>query len=114
MSDRERKLTTIVAIDVAAYSRLMHADETGTLDRLRAARAMTDPIADAHGARLVGTWGDGLLVEFPSVVEAVEFARKAQAAMAEFNEGTPEDEQLLSPIIHEAIGFSIGRTDLAA
>ena len=51
MAERERKLTTIVAIDVAAYSRLMHLDEVGTLDRLRAARAVTDPIAEAHGAR---------------------------------------------------------------
>ena len=80
MTGRERRLTTIVAIDVAGYSRLMHADEAGTLDRLRAARAITDPIAEVHDARIVGTWGDGLLVEFPSVVQAVEFARKAQAA----------------------------------
>lgn len=95
MAERERRLTTIVAIDVAAYSRLMHADEAGTLDRMRAARAITDPIAEAHGARIVGSWGDGLLVEFPSVVHAVEFAREAQAAMVGFNADTPEDRQLL-------------------
>ena len=61
MADRERKLTTIVAIDVAGYSRLMHADETGTLDRLKQARAISDPIGRAHGGRIVGTSGDGVL-----------------------------------------------------
>jgi len=103
MVDRERRLTTIVAIDVAGYSRLMHADETETLNRLHAARAVTDSIAEDHGARIVGTWGDGLLVEFPSVVRAVEFAHKAQAAMVEFNEGTPEDKQMLY-----RIGINLG------
>ncbi len=103
MADRERKLTTIVAIDVAGYSRLMHADETGTLDRLKQARAISDPIGRAHGGRIVGTSGDGVLAEFPSVVEAVAFALRTQAAMAEFNIGVVEDEKMLY-----RIGINLG------
>lgn len=103
MADRERRLTTIVAIDVAGYSRLMHADETGTLDRLNQARAISDPIGRAHGGRIVGTTGDGVLAEFPSVVEAVAFALRTQAAMAELNVGIADDEKMLY-----RIGINLG------
>ena len=95
MANRERMLTTIVATDVAGYSRLMHADEEGTLDRLKRARAITDPMAREHGGRIVGSWGDGVVAEFPSVVEAVSFALQAQAAMGDFNADTPDEAKLL-------------------
>ena len=68
----ERKLAAIVAADVAGYSRLMAADEEGTLARLKAHRnALIDPKIAEHGGRIIKTTGDGLLVEFASVVDAV-------------------------------------------
>jgi len=67
-----RRLAAILAADVAGYSRLMGADEEGTLGRLRALRAeLIDPMIAAHNGRLVKTTGDGLLVEFSSVVDAL-------------------------------------------
>ena len=67
-----RRLAAILAADVAGYSRLMGADEEGTLGRLRALRAkLIDPKIAAHNGRLVKTTGDGLLVEFSSVVDAL-------------------------------------------
>ncbi len=71
----ERRLAAILAADVAAYSRLMGEDEAGTLARLKAARReIIDPKIGEHKGRIVKTTGDGLLVEFPSVVEAVACA----------------------------------------
>ena len=98
--DVTRRLTTIVAIDVAGYSRLMGADEAGTLARLKQHRAATDPIHAAHGGRIVGTAGDGLLLEFPSVVEAVASAVEVQKVMAERNAPLPDDEKMLYRIGH--------------
>ena len=67
-----RRLAAILAADVAGYSRLMEADESGTLQGLRAIRAeLIDPTIAAHNGRLVKTTGDGLLVEFGSVVDAL-------------------------------------------
>ena len=63
-----RRLAAIVAVDVAGYSRLMGADEAGTLATLKAHRAETDALADRFGGRIVGTAGDGILFEFPSVI----------------------------------------------
>src|SRR5467141_443515 len=82
----ERRLAAILAADVAGYSRLIEGDEEGTLGRLKALRAeVIDPkIADHHG-RIVKTTGDGLLVEFASVVDALRCAAEVQAAMAESN-----------------------------
>jgi adenylate cyclase len=69
----ERRLAAILAADVAAYSRLIGANEEGTLNRLKAIRAgLIDPKIAAHHGRLVKTTGDGLLVEFGSVVDACE------------------------------------------
>jgi class 3 adenylate cyclase len=83
-----RRLTTIVSADVAGYSRLMGADESGTLRRLNAHRAeLVDPLIDKYGGRIVKTTGDGLLLEFPSVVAAVECCIAAQEGMAERNAG---------------------------
>ena len=89
----ERRLAAIVAVDVAGYSRLMGADEAGTLATLKAHQKAATPLVQSHGGRLVGTAGDGLLLEFPSVVEAVNCAVKLQAMLAERNAGIPEDKQ---------------------
>src|SRR5207253_9792768 len=80
----ERKLAPILAADVAGYSRLMGEDEEGTLAALKAIRReLTDPKIKEHHGRIVKTMGDGLLVEFPSVVDAVRCAVAVQRALAE-------------------------------
>jgi TolB-like protein/class 3 adenylate cyclase len=87
----ERKLAAIIAADVAGYSLLMGADEEGTLARLKAhRREQIDPRIAAHRGRLVKTTGDGMLVEFRSVVDAVGCAIEIQRAMAECNADRPE------------------------
>ncbi len=83
-----RRLTTILAADAAGYSRLVGADEEGTLARLRTIRKdQIDPAIAAHRGRLVKTTGDGFLVEFDSVVDAVRAALEMQRAMADSNTG---------------------------
>src|ERR1043165_1278407 len=78
-----RRLAAIVAADIAGYSRLIGADEEGTLDRIRSIRAeVLDPAIAAHRRRLVKTTGDGLLVEFSSVVDAVRCAVEVQESIA--------------------------------
>jgi adenylate cyclase len=91
----ERRLAAILAADVAAYSRLIGADEEGTLARLKAhRRELIDPkIAEQRG-RLVKTTGDGLLVEFASVVDALRCATEVQAAMTERNADLPADSRI--------------------
>ena len=75
----ERKLAAILAADIAGYSRLVGLDEEGTLARLRALRRdLIDPAIAEHRGRIVKTTGDGLLVEFPSVVDAVRCGAKRQ------------------------------------
>jgi class 3 adenylate cyclase len=69
-----RRLAAILAADVAGYSRLMGADEAGTARALREHRAAADPLIAHHGGRIVKTTGDGVLIEFASVVGAVECA----------------------------------------
>ncbi len=79
----ERRLAAILAADVVGYSRMVAADEAGALDALRAARAeLLDPSIDEHGGRIVKTMGDGVLVEFPSAVEALRCAMAIQTGMA--------------------------------
>ena len=90
-----RRLAAIVAADVAGYSRLMGLDEVGTARTLREHRKVTDALVAKHGGRLVKTTGDGVLLEFPSVVDAVECAVAMQAVMAERNQGVPEDRRML-------------------
>ena len=99
----ERRLAAIVAIDVAGYSRLMGADEEGTLAALKGHREVVDPISIEHGGRIVGTAGDGVLLEFPSVIEAVTAAVKVQAIMAERNADIPDDRKMLF-----RIGINLG------
>src|ERR1700752_3407981 len=90
-----RRLAAIVAADVAGYSRLMGQDEVGTARTLREHRVVIDVIVARHGGRLVKTTGDGVLLEFPSVVDAVECAVAVQAMMAQRNEGVPLDRRML-------------------
>jgi adenylate cyclase len=97
MSDNrvERRLAAILAADVAGYSRLMEADEEGTLAALRAIRReLGDPKIAEHRGRIVKTTGDGLLVEFASVVDAVRCAVEVQRAMAEHNATVPTERRI--------------------
>ena len=88
----ERKLAAILAADVAGYSRLMGQDEAGTLARLKEhRRELIDPKIADHKGRIVKTTGDGILIEFPSVVEAVSCAVAVQRGMAERNVSISED-----------------------
>ena len=87
----ERRLAAILAADVAGYSRLMGLDEVGTAQVLREHRGVVDALVAKHGGRIVKTTGDGLLIEFHSVVDAVECALAIQAVMADRNEGVPAD-----------------------
>src|SRR5258706_16243133 len=90
-----RRLSAIVAADVAGYSRLMGLDEVGTARALREHRKVTDALVAKHGGRLVKTKGDGVLLEFTSVVDEVECAVAVQAVMAQRNGGVPRDRQML-------------------
>ena len=89
-----RRLTAILAADVAGYSRLMGADEEGTHERLQAhLRELVNPKIQQHRGRVVKNTGDGMLAEFSSVVDAVRCAAEVQRAMAE-NAETPEDKRI--------------------
>src|SRR6202008_1560109 len=98
-----RRLAAIVAADVAGYSRLMGLDEVGTARALREHRKVTGALVAKHGGRLVKTTGDGVLLEFSSVVDAVECAVAVQAVMAERNEAVPVDRRMLF-----RIGINLG------
>ncbi len=74
----QRKLTTILAADAVGYSRAMEQDELGTLNALRASRTVFTKFIERHHGRIVNTAGDGLIAEFPSVVEAVQCAVEVQ------------------------------------
>lgn len=109
MNDRrrdrvERRLAAILAADVAGYSRLMGADEEGTHDSLKAHLGqLVDPKIKEHGGRTVKNTGDGLLVEFPSVVNAVRCAAEIQRAMIDRNSETAEDRRIVF-----RIGINLG------
>src|SRR5438309_6736601 len=95
MAREQRRLAAIVSADVAGYSRLMGRDESGTLAALKAhLRELIDPKIAEYGGRTVKTTGDGLLLEFPSVVEAVRCAVDLQRGMAERNASVPADRRL--------------------
>jgi len=99
-----RRLAAILAADVAGYSRLMGADEEGTLERLKALRReLIDPKIAEHRSRLVKTTGDGLLVEFGSVVDALRCAAEVQNEMTGRNAGVPPDSR-----IELRIGINVG------
>jgi len=99
-----RRLAAILAADIAGYSRLMGADEEGTLERLKALRReLLDPKISEHHGRIVKTTGDGLLIEFASVVDAVRCAVEMQQAMPERNTGAGTDNR-----IELRIGINLG------
>jgi adenylate cyclase len=90
-----RRLAAILAADVAGYSRLIGADEEGTLEQLKAVRSeLVDPKIAEHKGRMVKTTGDGLLVEFASVVDALRCAVELQRAMTARNAGVREDRRI--------------------
>jgi adenylate cyclase len=95
MTRVERRLAAILAADIAGYSRLMGADEEGTLSRLKAhRRALIDPKIDEHKGRIVKTTGDGMLVEFSSVVDAARCAVEMQRAMLDREAGLADDRRI--------------------
>src|ERR1039457_26857 len=111
-----RKLAAILCSDVVGYSRLAGADEDRTPARLRALRSdLIDPTISVHNGRVVKRTGDGALVEFRSVVDAVRCAIEVQNAMVERNAGVPEDSRIvfrigvhLGDVVEEADGDLMG------
>src|SRR5262252_3219357 len=104
MARDQRRLAAIVSADVAGYSRLMGEEESRTLAALKAhRRELIDPKITEYGGRIVKTTGDGLLLEFPSVVEAVRCAVDVQRGMADRNVGVPNDQR-----IDFRIGVNVG------
>jgi len=100
----ERHLAAIVAADVVGYARLMGADEKGTLLALKGHRTqLIDPLVAAHNGQIVKSMGDGLLLSFPSVVEAVSCAVAVQSGMAKRNSSLPGDRR-----IEFRVGVNIG------
>jgi TolB-like protein/class 3 adenylate cyclase len=102
-SRMERRLAAILVADISGYSRLMGIDEAGTARALLEHRAAIDPIVASHGGRIVKTTGDGVLLEFPSIVATVECAVAVQKLMVERNVGVPEERRILF-----RIGINLG------
>ena len=94
LSETQRKLTTIFCADVQDYTRLMGVDEEGTLAMLKHYRDAMSRLIDAHGGRVVNTWGDGVIAEFPSVVECVRAAMDVQNELASENAVRPADRRM--------------------
>src|SRR5437660_12053674 len=104
MTRDQRRLAAIVSADVAGYSRLMGRDDSATLAGLKThRRELIDPKIAEYGGRMVKTTGDGLLLEFPSVVDAVRCAVDVQRGMAERNAGVSLDQR-----IDFRIGINVG------
>src|SRR6202047_4152781 len=111
-----RKLAAILAADVAGYSRLAGADEERTLARLRALRSdLTDPTTAVHHGRVVKRTGDGSIIEFRSVVDAVRCAIEVQNGLIERNAGLPPERRIefrvgihLGDVVEEADGDLMG------
>jgi adenylate cyclase len=98
-----RRLAAVFSADVEGYSRLMGADEVGTLKGLTKRRAILDEAIAEHRGRIANTAGDSVLAEFASAVDAVQCAVAAQAALAEANTGLPPDKY-----INFRIGIHVG------
>ena len=90
----KRRLTTLLCADVQGYSRLMEADEAGTLATLRRYRDAMATLIERHDGRIVNTWGDAIIAEFPSVVEAVQCAVETQQEISGYNGGLPEPQRM--------------------
>src|SRR4051812_9496487 len=94
MAETRRKLTTIFSADVQDYTRMMGADEEGTLATLKRYRDAMGRLIESYGGRVINTWGDGLIAEFPSVVEAVRAAIDIQNELAGLNAARPADGRM--------------------
>ncbi|AVA21741.1 MULTISPECIES: adenylate/guanylate cyclase domain-containing protein [unclassified Rhizobium] len=103
MTETSRKLTTIFSADVQDYTRLMRNDEEGTLATLKRYRDAMARLIEAHGGRVINTWGDGVFAEFPSVVEALRAAIDVQNELAGYNANSDPDTQMLF-----RIGLNLG------
>ena len=90
----KRRLTTVLCADVHGYSRLMGADEAGTLETLRRCRAAIAGLVERHDGRIVNTWGDAVIAEFASVVEAVQCAVEIQQEISSRNSDPPHAHQM--------------------
>src|SRR5260370_22194012 len=100
----QRRLAAILAADVVGYSRLMQADEAGTLTALKARRTcILLPLISTHHGRIVKVMGDGVLVEFASAVNAVACAAELQEAMDAANHDIPDDRRIVL-----RIGINLG------
>src|SRR3974377_403843 len=114
-----RKLAAILAADVAGYSKLAGADEERTLARLRALRSdLIDPTISIHHGRVVKRTGDGILIEFRSVVDAARCAIEVQNGMVERNAGLPPERRIqfrigihLGDVVEESDGDLMGAGD---
>ena len=103
-----RRLSAILAADIAGYSRLMGQDEAGTVRDLKGHQAVILPLVGRHGGRIIDTAGDGILAEFPSVIGATECAVEIQHVMTVRNEEVPEHRRMrfriginLGDVIHD-------------
>ena len=104
MTDKvKRRLTTILCADVHGYSRLMEADEAGTLGMLRHYRAAMAGLVERHDGRIVNTWGDAVIAEFASVVEAVQCAVEIQQEISNQGSGSPHAQ-----LMRFRIGINLG------
>jgi adenylate cyclase len=103
METVNRKLTTVLSADVQGFSRLMEADEERTFATLKTYRDAMARLISTHGGRIVNTWGDGIIAEFPSVVSAVRAAVDVQNELASSNEGRPDNARM-----YFRIGINLG------
>ena len=114
MASTARRLAAILAADIAGYSRLVGADEVGTVEALREHRSAADPLIAQHGGRIVKTTGDGVLIEFGSVVGAVECALALQQLAEKRNAGIDAERRMEWRIgIHLATSLLRGTTSSA-
>ncbi|MGJ4930594.1 adenylate/guanylate cyclase domain-containing protein [Bradyrhizobium sp. HKCCYLS2038] len=90
----KRRLTTVLCADVHGYSRLMGTDEAGTLETLRRYRAAIAGLVERHEGRIVNTWGDAVIAEFPSVVEAVQCAVEIQQEISSQTSNAPDAQHM--------------------
>src|SRR5438270_4356387 len=102
-TSRNRRRAAIIAADLAGYSRLRGQDEAATVRDLKGHQAVILPLVGRYGGRIIDTAGDGILAEFPSVINATECAVEIQTIMATRNEAVPESRRMLF-----RIGINLG------
>src|SRR5690348_6734368 len=103
----KRRLTTVLCADVHGYSRLMEADEAGTMATLRRYRTAISGLVERHDGRIVNTWGDAVIAEFASVVEAVQCAVEIQQEISNQPDSTQADRPP-PPRMRFRIGINLG------